>query len=605
MIAIQFLAEWALRSAILILSGAVLLRALRVKDSSIRLAAWSAMLFGSLAIPALTVALPRLPLIIVRASDRPGDAPRVTYETPLQPRPEQDASAVEHSPALPRPFDWTSAALAIYMLAATALLLRLCLGLAMSRRLLRDSRAAGKAIDGAEIRESARVAAPVTLGILQPAVLLPADWRQWSSTKLDAVLAHEASHIRRFDPAVQLLSAIHRALLWFSPLSWFLHSRIVRVAEEASDDAAIAVTYDRVSYAEVLLDFMQRGVRTANWLGVPMARYGRPDDRIHRILDGTILSRGVTRWSVTAILAIGSPLAYVVAAAHPQNAPQAKPMATPAAPIQSTEAPRSTLDSPQTPQPRQSAAKLQAASVELRGIGNVSPSFTVVVKPRVDGQLMSVNFKEGELVQSGHVLASIDPQLYELQLAQAQGPLMQDQAALDNARANLLRYQKLASQNALLEGQVGEQAAAVANLEARIKADQIEVDRAKLQLTYTRITAPITGVAGLRLVDPGNIVHAADALVVITQLQPIAVLFTIPEDRLPQVLAQLRLAASPRVEAWNRDNSVKLATGRLTAVDNQIDQDTGMAKLKAEFENKDGVLFPGQFINVRLFLNSQ
>ena len=155
-------------------------------------------------------------------------------------------------------------------------------------------------------------------------ILLPADWRQWSAAKLDAVLAHEASHIRRFDPAVQLLSAIHRALLWFSPLSWFLHSRIVRVAEEASDDAAIAVTHDRVSYAEVLLDFMQRGVRTANWLGVPMARYGRPDDRIHRILDGTILSRGVTRWSVAAILAIGSPLAYVVAAAHPQNASTSK-----------------------------------------------------------------------------------------------------------------------------------------------------------------------------------------------------------------------------------------------------------------------------------------
>jgi RND family efflux transporter MFP subunit len=605
MIAIQFLAEWALRSAILILSGAVLLRALRVKDSSVRLAAWSAMLFGCLAIPALTVALPHLPLIIARASDRPADAPRVTNETPLQSPPTQAASAVKRSPALPRPFDWPSAALAIYMLGAAALLLRLCLGLAMSRRLLRDSRAAGKAIERIEIRESSRVAAPVTLGIVRPAILLPADWRQWNAAKLDAVLAHEASHIRRFDPAVQLLSAIHRALLWFSPPSWFLHSRIVRVAEEASDDAAIAVTYDRVSYAEVLLDFMLRGVRTANWLGVPMARYGRPDDRIHRILDGTILSRGVTRWSVAAILAIGSPLAYVVAAAHPQNASQAKPMATPAAPIQSTEAPRSTLDSPQTPQPRQSAAKLQAASVEVRGIGNVAPSATVVVKPRVDGQLMSVSFKEGELVHAGQVLATIDPQPFEFQLAQAQGPLMQDQAVLDGARANFLRDQKVALQNERLEGQVAVQAVAIANLEARIKADQIEVDRAKLQLTYTRITAPITGVAGLRLVDPGNIVHAADALVVITQLQPIAVLFTIPEDRLPPVLAQLRIGASPRVEAWNRDNSKKLATGRLIAVDNQIDAETGTAKLKAEFDNKDSALFPNQFVNVRLFLNSQ
>ena len=280
-------------------------------------------------------------------------------------------------------------------------------------------------------------------------------------------------------------------------------------------------------------------------------------------------------------------------------------MAAPAAPIQRTEAPRPTLDSPQTPQPRQNTAKPQAASVELRGIGNVAPSATVVVKPRVDGQLMSVSFKEGEMVQAGQVLASIDPQPYELQLAQAQGPLMQDQAVLDNARANLLRYQKLALQNERREEQVAEQAAAIANLEARIKADQIEVDRAKLQLTYTRITAPITGVAGLRLVDPGNIVHAADAIVVITQLQPIAVLFTIPEDSLPQVLAQLRIGASPRVEAWNRDNSKKLATGRLIAVDNQIDAETGTAKLKAEFDNKDSALFPNQFVNVRLFLNSQ
>ena len=137
----------------------------------------------------------------------------------------------------------------------------------------------------------------MTLGIARPAIVLPGDWREWDGAKLDAVLAHERSHIRRHDPAVQLLSAIHRALLWHSPLSWFLHRRIVRVAEEASDDAAVAVTRDRASYAEVLLDFMQRGVRGASWQGVPMARYGRPDERIHRILDGTALSRGVTRWS--------------------------------------------------------------------------------------------------------------------------------------------------------------------------------------------------------------------------------------------------------------------------------------------------------------------
>ncbi len=167
------------------------------------------------------------------------------------------------------------------------------------------------------------------LGIAHSAILLPVGWRQWQRPKLAAILAHERSHIRRRDPAVQLLSAIHRALLWHSPLSWFLHRRIVRVAEEASDDAAVAAVPDRASYAEMLLEFIQRGVGLAAWQGVGMARYGRPEERIHRILDGTAVSRGLTRWSVAAILALASPLAFVVAAAHPQAAPPA-PAAAPA-----------------------------------------------------------------------------------------------------------------------------------------------------------------------------------------------------------------------------------------------------------------------------------
>ena len=238
-----------------------------------------------------------------------------------------------------KPFDWARAAVMVYVLVALALLLRLCFGLAMSLRLLRSSRVTGQATEGIEIRESDRVATPVALGIARPAIVLPGDWREWDGAKLDAVLAHERSHIRRHDPAVQLLSAIHRALLWHSPLSWFLHRRIVRAAEEASDDAALAVTRDRALYAEVLLDFMQRGVRGAGWQGVPMARYGRADKRIHRILDGTVLSRGVTRWSLAAILALGLPLAYVVAAAHPQSAPPAQATDAPAAPVQAAGTP--------------------------------------------------------------------------------------------------------------------------------------------------------------------------------------------------------------------------------------------------------------------------
>jgi uncharacterized protein (TIGR03435 family) len=316
-----FLAEWALRSSILILGGALLLRALRVKDPSIRLAAWTAMLCVSLAIPAITAALPKMPLAVMRSSARPVEVPVVVYEaTPaLETAASRQAARVTGAS---KPFDWARAAVVIYILIAGTLLVRLCVGLAMSRRLLRNSRATGQATEGIEIRESHHVASPVAVGIARPAILLPSDWRQWDSAKLDAVLAHERSHIHRRDPAVQLLSAIHRALLWHSPLSWFLHRCIVRVAEEVSDDAAVLAIRDRASYAEVLLDFMQRAVPKASCQGVPMARYGAPAERIHRILDGTVLSCGVTRWSIVAILALGAPLAYLVAAAQPATPQQ-------------------------------------------------------------------------------------------------------------------------------------------------------------------------------------------------------------------------------------------------------------------------------------------
>ena len=266
-------------------------------------------------------------------------------------------------PGLPHPqmagYDWRRAAVIGYALVAGALLLRLSIGLAMSRRLLRNSRATGQSTGGIPIRESDRVAAPVVLGIVRSAILLPADWRGWESAKLDAVLAHERSHILRRDPAVQLLSAIHRALLWHSPLSWFLDRRIVRVAEEASDDAAVAVTRDRASYAEMLLEFIQRGVRPAACQGVGMARYGRPEARIHRILDGAAVSRGLTRWRVAAIVALACPLAYLVAAAHPQAtppAPPAPPMA-PAPPAPQSPVSPATPDAPAPPVPPSAEAR--------------------------------------------------------------------------------------------------------------------------------------------------------------------------------------------------------------------------------------------------------
>jgi hypothetical protein len=308
---IQLLGEWALRSSILVLSGALVLWALRVKDPAIRLTAWTVMLCGSLAIPIVATVLPKIPLMMRAENSRPVASRVVLYDSPVQ------EVSVRSGAAL-KPFDWLRAAGVVYLLIAGSLLLRLCAGLWMSRRLLAGSRAAGIVSEGIEVRESSRVAAPVTLGVVRSVIVLPVDWREWEAKKLDAVLAHERSHIRRRDPAVQLLSAIHRALLWHSPLSWFLHRRIVRIAEEASDDAAVIATADRASYAEILLDFVRRGTRGQDWFGVAMARYGRPDERIHRILDETSVSRGITRWSLAAILAVASPVAYLVAAVHPE-----------------------------------------------------------------------------------------------------------------------------------------------------------------------------------------------------------------------------------------------------------------------------------------------
>jgi len=244
--------------------------------------------------------------------------------------------------------------------------------------------------------------------------------------------------------------------------------------------------------------------------------------------------------------------------------------------------------------------------VYLDGLGNVTAFYTVTVKSRVDGQLMKVNFKEGDLVNQGQVILEIDPRPFEVQLELGQATLARDQALLDNAKLDLERYQLLRETDAIPKQQLDTQYALVAQYEATIKQDSANIDNARLQLQYSKITAPITGVAGLRLVDPGNIVHAADAtgMVVLTQLQPISVLFTIPEDSLPAVTRRLRGGAHLTVDAYNRDNSKKLASGALVSVDNQIDNTTGTSKLKAVFDNRDNALFPQQFVNVRLLVDS-
>lgn len=259
--------------------------------------------------------------------------------------------------------------------------------------------------------------------------------------------------------------------------------------------------------------------------------------------------------------------------------------------------------------------------VFLQGLGTVTAFNTVTVKPRIDGQLVAVTFHEGQFVNKGDVLAQIDPSPFDValqqaqgNLAQAQGNLVKDQAALRDAQVNYVRDQDLFKDQIIAKQQLDTQLATADQIrgsieadKAAIAADQAAIASAKLNLTWTKITAPISGRIGLRLVDAGNIVHASDAngLAVITQLQPIAVLFNIPEDQLPPVLDKLRHGATMRAEAYDRDQTRKIADGTLLTVDNEIDTTTGTSRLKAVFPNADFALFPNQFVNIRLWLDTR
>lgn len=260
----------------------------------------------------------------------------------------------------------------------------------------------------------------------------------------------------------------------------------------------------------------------------------------------------------------------------------------------------------QRPPVRVVQAETRSIAVVLKALGTVTPVNTVVVRSRLDGELVRVFFTEGQHVKAGQVLAEIDPRPYQVALAQAEGQRAENQARLANSRADLQNFQSLFERQLIPRQQLMTQESLVKQVEGSVQSNDAQVNNAKLQLSFTKVVAPISGRLGLRQVDVGNLVRSGDVngIVVITEMQPISVLFTVPENDLPAVLDSMRSNTSPAVEAWDRAETTLLAAGTLRTVDNQIDTTTGTIRLRAIFPNTDEKLFPNQFVNINLKLST-
>jgi RND family efflux transporter MFP subunit len=480
-------------------------------------------------------------------------------------------------PAAPGATPWIPLALlAVWAVGFSAVALFRFRGWRSMRALVRTSAPAGTASQ-VEIRsiEPGRSMEPAVAGIFRPVLLLPANLRErLTPEQFDSILAHELCHVRRRDNLFTAIHMVVEAVFWFHPLVWWMGSQLLRERERACDEEVLCTGADPRVYVDGILKVC------ASYLEPPLASAAgvAGADLKRRIV--AILTHGAPGdLSVSRKMALTIALAMVLAA--PVFLGMLHPMVVAAQP---------------QPVPKGNAQPVTTpTSGYIAALGSVS-AVTVVVKPRVDGQLTSVNFKEGELVHQGQVLASIDADEYRFAIQQEEATLQRDEAQLQE----VLITKKPVTPKA-------EFAAMMAQFESTLKSDRARVDRARLQMAYAKVTAPITGVAGLRLVDPGNTVRASDptGLLTITQLDPIAVVFGIQEDKVTQAVAALRKGVTVPVEAWDRANTRRIASGRLVAIDNQADVTSGTVKVKAAFDNRERTLFPNQFVNVRVFLAAE
>lgn len=420
-------------------------------------------------------------------------------------------------------------------------------------------RAPSGKIESADVRMTPALG-PAVFGVLRPAILWPAWLGEAPAAVRTAVMAHEREHIAARDPILLGLGLLLVALAPWNPVLWWQLQRMRFAIEADCDQRMMYAAGGPQTYAQVLLSIAEQ--RITSRLAILMSAPTWLERRIR------ILLRPPQRLGIIAAACVPFGLAAILAAAQ-IPAPSLRSPELREPPVQDM--------NPDAHGAYPVAASVSAVPAKTRKPGNVLAlglvtATTVNVTARVDGQLASVAFLEGRPVKVGQLLASIEsPQL---------------QAQLDRATSQLSQDRKMRA-------------------EAAISADEAAVSEAKRLLAYTQVRAPISGLAGFRKVDPGNFVHAGDTLLVITQLHPIAVVFPIKEDDLPRVQTLLGSGAMPVVEAWNRDNTARLATGRLTAIDNAIDPETATIKLKALFDNRDGALFPNQFVNVRLHISAR